>query len=164
MAGPHRQPAIRGRSGDVPGGARRRCRRRGGIGDGQGERRRAGGSSAIGWTVSGGSAVRSSTHRQSWVIALPVLLLLLWTVVYPERRGDRRELRERARALAGVRRQPGRPRGAVDESRDLGRVGTGVAGDRRSPRVPPRPVRVSAAAGCCAPSRRCRRRCRRSSA
>src|SRR3989337_4531681 len=27
--------------------------------------------------------MRSSTTRQSWAIALPVMLLLLWTVVYP---------------------------------------------------------------------------------
>src|SRR3990170_4493176 len=32
---------------------------------------------------SAGAAVRRSTTRQSWVIALPVMLLLLWTVVYP---------------------------------------------------------------------------------
>jgi len=27
--------------------------------------------------------VRSSTRRHSWIIALPVMLLLLWTVIFP---------------------------------------------------------------------------------
>src|SRR4029079_5642140 len=83
MEGEDYQPAIRGRTRRVQDSACRRDHGRCRIPVECGARGRQRVGVAAQGAVSAGAGMKSAFRRQSWILAVPVIVLLLWTVVYP---------------------------------------------------------------------------------